>query len=74
MKQADTDTRQNVWHEAADYSSNQFNFQAGAILGQSSLAADTWKLLDRRNKQLWSTPIDKTAWQNFAITLDYAKK
>ncbi|KAK0754243.1 hypothetical protein B0T18DRAFT_312978 [Schizothecium vesticola] len=62
----------NVWHEAADYSSNQFNFQAGQIIGQSG-QADTWKLLDRRNKLLWSTPIDKKAWQNFAITLDYSK-
>lgn len=62
-----------VWHEAADYSANQFNFEAGAILGQSGLAKDTYKVLDRKNKQIWSTPIDKTAWQNFAITLDFAK-
>jgi len=63
-----------VWHEAADYSANQFNFEAGAILGQSSLAKDTYKVLNRQNKQVWSTPIDKTAWQNFAITLDFGKK
>jgi len=62
-----------VWHEASDYSANQFNFEAGAILGQSSLAKDTYKVLDRQNKQIWSTPIDKTAWQNFAITLDFSK-
>ncbi|KAK0656727.1 hypothetical protein B0T16DRAFT_315696 [Cercophora newfieldiana] len=62
-----------VWHEASDYSANQFNFEAGAILGQSSLARDTYKVLDRQNKQIWSTPIDKTAWQNFAITLDFSK-
>ncbi|KAK5658858.1 hypothetical protein OQA88_1672 [Cercophora sp. LCS_1] len=62
-----------VWHEAADYSANQFNFEAGAILGQSSLARDTYKVLNRRNQQVWSTPIDRTAWQNFAITLDFAK-
>lgn len=63
-----------VWHEAADYSSNQFNFEAGAILGQSSLARDTYKVLNRRNQQVWSTPIDRTAWQNFAITLDFNRK
>jgi hypothetical protein len=63
-----------VWHEAADYSANQFNFEAGAILGQSSLAKDTYKVLNRQNKQIWSTPIDKTAWQNFAITLNFDKK
>ena len=63
---------QNVWHEAADYSSNQFNFQTGQIIGQSG-ARDTWKVLNRQNRQVWSTPIDKTAWQNFAITLDFNK-
>ncbi|KAK0632282.1 hypothetical protein B0T14DRAFT_28387 [Immersiella caudata] len=62
-----------VWHEASDYSANQFNFEAGAILGQSSLARDTYKVLDRNNRQIWSTPIDRTAWQNFAITLDFGK-
>ncbi|KAK4150271.1 hypothetical protein C8A00DRAFT_46302 [Chaetomidium leptoderma] len=61
----------NVWHEAGDYSSNQFNFESGAILGQDSLPKDTWKLLDRQNKQIWSTPIVKDEWQNFAITLDF---
>ncbi len=64
----------NVWHEASDYSANQFNFETGAILGQSGLARDTWKVLDRKNKQIWSTPIVKDDWQNFAITLDFDKK
>ncbi|KAK1770022.1 hypothetical protein QBC33DRAFT_487027 [Phialemonium atrogriseum] len=63
----------NVWHEAADYSANQFNFEAGAIIGQDSLAKDTWKVLNRQNNQVWSTPIEKDAWQNFAITLDFNK-
>jgi hypothetical protein len=63
-----------VWHEAADYSANQFNFEAGAILGQASLPKDTYKVLDRNNKQIWSTPILKDAWQNFAVTLDFNKK
>ncbi|KAK3310713.1 uncharacterized protein B0T15DRAFT_46766 [Chaetomium strumarium] len=63
----------NVWHEAADYSANQFNFEAGAILGQSSLPKDTWKVLDRNNRQIWSTQILKNDWQNFAITLDFNK-
>ncbi|KAK1749319.1 hypothetical protein QBC47DRAFT_152967 [Echria macrotheca] len=61
-----------VWHEAADYSANQFNFEAGTIIGQS-LAKDTYKVLNRKNQQIWSTAIDKTAWQNFAITLDFNK-
>lgn len=63
----------NMWHEAGDYSANQFNFQTGQIIGQNGLARDTWKVLNRRNQQIWSTPILKTDWQNFAITLDFTK-
>ncbi|KAH8891849.1 hypothetical protein GQ53DRAFT_138589 [Thozetella sp. PMI_491] len=62
-----------VWHEAADYSANQFNFELGTILGQESLAKSTYKVLDRKNKQIWSTAIEKNEWQNFAIQLDYSK-
>jgi hypothetical protein len=62
-----------VWHETAAYDANQFNFEAGAILGQSNLPKDTYKVLDRSNKQIWSTPILKDVWQNFAITLDFNK-
>ncbi|KAF4984208.1 hypothetical protein FZEAL_548 [Fusarium zealandicum] len=62
----------NVWHEAGDFSSNQFNFEAGTIIGQD-LPKDTWKLLDRNNTQLWSTPMLKNVWQNFAVTLDFEK-
>ncbi|KAK0624722.1 hypothetical protein B0T17DRAFT_493284 [Bombardia bombarda] len=63
----------NVWHEAADYSANQFNFQTGTILGQTGLAKNTFKVLNRQNKQIWSTPVDNKEWQNFAITLDFNK-
>lgn len=63
----------NVWHETADYSANQFNFQAGAILGQNSLARDTWKVLNRQNRQVWSTPILRNEWQNFAVSLDFVR-
>jgi hypothetical protein len=63
-----------VWREAADYSSNQFNFETGAILGQASLPKDTYKVLDRKNKEIWSTPILEDSWQNFAVTLDHDKK
>jgi hypothetical protein len=55
------------------YSANQFNFQTGAIIGQD-LPKDTYKLLDRNNKQLWSTPIVEDAWQNFAITIDFEEE
>ncbi|ORY60236.1 uncharacterized protein BCR38DRAFT_398434 [Pseudomassariella vexata] len=62
----------NVWHERADYNGNQFNFQTGTVIGQS-YAKDTFKILDRQNVLVWSTPIDATAWQNFAVTLDFDK-
>ncbi|KAH6885940.1 hypothetical protein B0T10DRAFT_492019 [Thelonectria olida] len=61
----------NVWHEASDYSANQFNFQAGKLIDQSDLPEDTYKLLDRKNKLIWSTPMLSNVWQNFAITLDF---
>ncbi|KAK3694336.1 hypothetical protein B0T22DRAFT_369493 [Podospora appendiculata] len=63
----------NVWHEAADYSANQFNFEVGTILGQTGLPKNTFKVLNRQNKQIWSTPVEKSDWQNFAITLDFNK-
>ena len=65
---------QNVWHEASDYSADQIMFQTGTIIGQTGLAKNTFKVMNRQNKQIWSTPIDDTAWQNFALKLDYSKK
>ncbi|KAI8631973.1 hypothetical protein F5Y19DRAFT_381459 [Xylariaceae sp. FL1651] len=62
----------NVWHETSDYSANQFNFEAGTIIGKSG-DKNTFKVLNRQNTQVWSTPIDYTAWQNFAVTLDFNK-
>lgn len=64
----------NVWHEASDYSANQFNFEAGTVIGQESLGKNTFKVLNRANKQVWSTGIDAKEWQNFAVTLDFGKK
>ncbi|KAH9990382.1 hypothetical protein F4779DRAFT_610088 [Xylariaceae sp. FL0662B] len=63
----------NVWHEAADYSSNQFNFESGTIIGSSGTDKSSFKVLNRQNTEVWSTPIDETAWQNFAVTLDFTK-
>ncbi|KAF5017565.1 hypothetical protein F66182_10488 [Fusarium sp. NRRL 66182] len=62
----------NVWHESADYSANQIQFQAGALIGQNH-SSDTWKLLDREAKLLWDVPMLKSVWQNFAITLNFDK-
>ncbi|KAI1814385.1 hypothetical protein GGS20DRAFT_548856 [Poronia punctata] len=61
----------NVWHETADYSGNQFNFQTGTIIGSSGGDENTFKFINRQNQEVWSTPVDDSAWQNFAITLDF---
>lgn len=63
----------NVWHEAADYSSNQIQFQAGSLIGKSSADKNNFKILDRNGNSLYSVAIDKTQWQNFAVKLDYNK-
>jgi hypothetical protein len=63
-----------VWHETAAYDANQFNFEVGTVIGQEAKGGDTYKLLDRNYKILWETPIVEDEWQNFAITVDYAKK
>ncbi|KAI1078240.1 hypothetical protein F5B20DRAFT_548546 [Whalleya microplaca] len=62
-----------VWHEAADYSANQFNFESGTLIGKSGDDKSSFKVLNRQNTIVWSTPIDPVAWQNFAVTLDFVK-
>ena len=66
----------NVWHEAGDFSGNQFNFEAGTLIGQETAGpADTFKFLNRKNELIFQTPIDKTGkWQGFAVTLDFNQK
>ncbi|KAI1852265.1 hypothetical protein JX266_002443 [Neoarthrinium moseri] len=62
----------NVWHETSDYSANQFNFEMGTLIGKSG-DKNTFKVTNRQNNVIWSTAIDNTVWQNFAVTLDYNK-
>ena len=74
----------NAWHETNDYSANQFSFNAGIMLEQdhptdsdvttTGLDKRLWKFLDRDNDVIWTTWIDWEDWQNFAVTVDYAKK
>lgn len=64
----------NVWHEAADYSSDQFLFQTGKMIDQPDLEVNAWKLFDRTSTLLWSTPVLSETWQNFAIKLDIDAK
>lgn len=67
--------KQNVWHETAAYDANQFSFQTGTIIGQPGLPRDTFKLLGRDNRLVWSTPVATDgSWQNFALTLDFPNK
>ncbi|CAA9961567.1 hypothetical protein CFE70_004943 [Pyrenophora teres f. teres 0-1] len=61
----------NVWHEAADYSNNQIQFQTGSLIGKSDADKKSFKILDRSGNSLWSVPIDFTQWQNFAAKLDF---
>ncbi|RYO19843.1 hypothetical protein AA0113_g7514 [Alternaria arborescens] len=61
----------NVWHEAADFSNNQIQFQTGSLIGKSDADKNQFKILDRDSKFLWSVPIHQTQWQNFALKLDF---
>lgn len=65
---------QNVWHETADYSADQIMFQTGQLIGKSASDKSNFKILDRNGQSLYSVAMDKNAWQNFAIKLDYTKK
>jgi hypothetical protein len=74
----------NVWHEAGDYSSNQWSLNAGVMLVQdkpidtnvSTVGLDKklWKVLDRRNNVVWTTKIERDTWQNFGIVMDIPAK
>lgn len=73
-----------VWHEANSYQYNQFSINAGVMLAQDNpktgnrsstgLSAHLWKLLDRNNDVIWTTPIEWDDWQNFAVTMDNIEK
>lgn len=61
-----------AWHEAADFSGNQFNFNAGTLIGrENATRPNTYKLQTRKNELLWETEILDGEWQNFAITLNF---
>ncbi|KAJ3506191.1 hypothetical protein NLJ89_g7006 [Agrocybe chaxingu] len=62
-----------VWHETNDFSANQFSFNTGLLLSDTSLDKSLWKVLDRNNNVIWSTKIAWDTWQNFAITMDMDK-
>ncbi|RYP72729.1 hypothetical protein DL771_004065 [Monosporascus sp. 5C6A] len=53
----------NVWHETS---------ATGTIIGRPG-NENTFKILNRQNIEVWSTPINHEDWQNFAVTLDFNK-
>ncbi|GJD02268.1 hypothetical protein ColKHC_11093 [Colletotrichum higginsianum] len=65
------------FHETNDSGGAQFSLQVGTPLGQDGAAgkpaASDWKMLDRNNTVVFSTPLKFDAWQNFAVTLDVPK-
>jgi hypothetical protein len=71
----------NVWHERADYGGNQFTFVGGVVLPVDGGTGDdtkenreTWKVQNAKNEFIFTTGIKYEAWQNFAVTLDYANR
>lgn len=67
-----TRSRQLLWHETADYSANQFNFQTGTIIGTDGASRDTYKVTGRAGAVVATVARSADAWQNFAVTIDHA--
>jgi len=65
---------QKVWHEKADYSADQIQFQTGQIIGKTPADKNNFKIFDQNGKSLYAIAMDNTQWQNFALKLDYTKK
>lgn len=61
----------NVFVERRDGQGNNFAVVLGSFQGSEKT---NWKVLDRYNSVIWQTPMLRNEWQNFAITLDHAKK
>lgn len=62
-----------VWHETNDSSGSQFALQLGLPLGSndtSEAASHSWKMLDRNNSVVFTSPLNVEEWQNFAVTVD----
>lgn len=44
------------------------------MIDQPDLDKNTFKITNKANEVVWSTPIDNSCWQNFAVTLDFDNK
>ncbi|TDZ53794.1 hypothetical protein CTRI78_v006766 [Colletotrichum trifolii] len=64
-----------AFHETNDSGGAQFTLQLGLPLGQNKTEppAANWKMLDRNNSLVFTTPLQFDKWQNFAVTLDVPK-
>lgn len=66
-----------VWHETNDSSGSQFALQLGLPLGSndtSEAASHSWKMLDRNNTVVFTSPLNFEEWSNFAVTVDIPNK
>jgi len=63
-----------VWRERNDFSANQFMFQIGSLLYNTSVPRDNWSVVGKTNNIIFTTPVSKDGWQNFAVSLDQDKK
>uniref|UniRef100_L2FKI0 Glycoside hydrolase 131 catalytic N-terminal domain-containing protein n=1 Tax=Colletotrichum fructicola (strain Nara gc5) TaxID=1213859 RepID=L2FKI0_COLFN len=60
------------FHETNDSGGAQFALQVGLPLGQNGTEPpkENWKMLDRNNSVVFTTPLKFDTWQNWAVTLD----
>lgn len=66
-----------VWHETNDSSGSQFALQLGLPSGSNDTSEElshSWKLLDRNNSVVFTSPLSFDTWQNFAVTIDVPDK
>lgn len=66
-----------VWHETNASSGSQFALQLGLPLGSndtSEAASHSWKMLERNNSVVFTSPLNYEEWQNFAVTVDIPNK
>ncbi|KAF9878268.1 hypothetical protein CkaCkLH20_04306 [Colletotrichum karsti] len=61
-----------AFHETNDSGGAQFALQLGLPLGQNGTEppASNWKMMDRNNSVVFTTPLKFDVWQNFAVTLN----
>jgi hypothetical protein len=65
----------NVFHERKDGHGYQFALTLGTLVGREKQTnKNNWKVLNRKNEVVFQTPMSKTEWENFAVTLDWERE